>query len=386
MPLPNTYPIYLDYNATTPVAKEVVDAMQPYWNEMYGNPSSSHRQGRLAREAVERARQQVADLLGVSPSWVIFTGCATEANNLALLGTARARPTDKRHLIISEIEHPAIAEPAKVLQREGWTVSFAPVDTHGVIRLDAFERLLRPDTALVSLMHANNEIGTIQPIADIARLTKPRGIVLHTDAAQSVGKMNVLLAELGVDMLTLAGHKFHAPKGVGALVRDPAIAIMPLDHGAGHESGLRPGTENVPLIVGLGAAAKLASETLEQRVRHLQTMRDRLHGLLQYWIPGLQLNGHPEHRLPNTLNVSFPDCDARAILAQLADTVAASAGSACHSDSKSVSGVLGAIGASAGRAAGAIRLSVGMGTTEEDIDQAAHHLTASWKGNRSTGG
>lgn len=378
MPLPNDELIYLDYNATTPVAEEVIDAMQPYWRTMYGNPSSPHRQGRLAHDAVERARAQVAALLGVAPSWVIFTGGATEANNLALLGAARRIPPDKRHLVISAVEHPAVLEPAKALQQEGWTVSLAPVDEYGRVKLDAFERLLRPDTALVSVMHANNETGTIAPIADIARMTKQRGILLHTDAAQSVGKIPVLMPELGVDMLTLAGHKFYAPKGVGALVRSPAIALSPLDFGAGHESGLRPGTENVPLIVGLGEAARLAGDTLDQRNAHLRAMRDRLHALLQAEIPGLELNGHAIHRLSNTLNVSFPDRNAKLVLARLADLVAASAGSACHSDSQSVSGVLGAMGIAANRAAGAVRLSVGIDTTEDDVVRAVKHLVSAF--------
>lgn len=368
--------IYLDYNATTPVLPEVVAAMTPYWSEMYGNPSSSHRPGRMAREALDKARAEVAALLGVTPDWVIFTGGATEANNLALLGAARSQPAGKRHLIVSSIEHSAVMEPAKALQREGWELSVAPVDQHGVVNLDAFKRLLRPDTALVSIMYANNEIGTIQPLPEIARLTKPRGIVLHTDAAQSIGKIPTLIDELGVDMLSLTGHKFYAPKGVGALVRNPALKLTPVDFGAGHESGLRPGTENVPLIAGLGVAARLAHETLEQRHRHMQAMRDRLQDFLREALPGLQVNGHPTQRLPNTLNVSFPHIDARAMLARLTDTVAASAGSACHSDGHGTSGVLGAIGASLERAAGAVRLSIGIETTERDIDQAAQRLIA----------
>jgi cysteine desulfurase len=368
--------IYLDYNATTPVAPSVVEAMQPYWSQIYGNPSSSHRPGRLAHEAMEKARSQVASLLGVSAEWVVFTGGATEASNLALRGFV---PRDeRRHLIISAVEHPAVVEPVKAMERAGWSVSLAPVDGYGRIKLDEFERLLRADTALVSVMHANNEVGTIQPIAEIARLIKPRGIVLHTDAAQSVGKIPVSIPELGVDMLTLAGHKFYAPKGVGALVCDPGVKIAQLDFGAGHESGLRPGTENVPLIVGLGEAARLVQETLAQRRINMQTMRDKLHRLLQEKVPGLQLNGHPSDRLPNTLNVSFPGGVANAILAQLTDSVAASAGSACHSGSNAVSGVLGAMGIDAIRAAGAIRLSVGTGMTESDLVLAAERLGATW--------
>lgn len=280
-------PIYLDYNATTPVAPSVVEAMQPYWSEIYGNPSSSHRPGRLAHAALEKAREQVASLVGVSPEWVIFTGGATEASNLALRGFV---PRDeRRHLIISAIEHPAVMEPVKAMERSGWSVSLAPVDEYGRVKLDEFERLLRTDTALVSIMHANNEVGTIQPIAEIARLAKPRGIVLHTDAAQSVGKVPVSIPDLDVDMLTLTGHKFYAPKGVGALIRHPALKLAPIDFGAGHESGLRPGTENVPLIVGLGEAARLAKEELAARTSRMQTMRDQLHQLLLERIPNLQL-------------------------------------------------------------------------------------------------
>ena len=371
--------IYLDYNATTPVAPEVVKAMAPYWREVYGNPSSSHQQGRLSRRAIEQARTEVATLVGVSPEWIIFTGGATEANNLALMGVARRQPANKRHLIVSNIEHPAVLEPAKALQREGWAVSLAPVDEHGSIKLDVFESLLRPDTSLVSIMHANNEIGTIQPIPDIARLTRARGIVLHTDAAQSAGKIRVDVSELGVNMLTLAGHKFYAPKGVGALVRGPQMTLDPIAFGAGHEFGIRPGTENVPLIVGLGEAARLARARLGQRSRHMQSLRDLLHQLLQEQIPHLRLNGHLLHRLPNTLNVSLPDCNAHKLLAELADSLGASAGSACHSDSDAVSGVLGAMGIAAERALGAIRLSVGIDTTKQEIRSAAQQLVLAWE-------
>lgn len=374
----NNEMIYLDYNATTPVSPEVVDAMSPYWNGIFGNPSSSHRQGRLAREAIERARLQVADLIGVSPAWVTFTGGATEANNMALIGAARKMKVGRRHLIVSAIEHPAVLEPAKTLQREGWCISIAPVDGDGCIRLDEFERLLRDDTSLVSVMHANNETGSIQAIAQIARITRSRGIVLHTDAAQSAGKIPVRVADLGVDMLVLAGHKFYAPKGVGALIRDPAIVIEPLDFGAGHESGLRPGTENVPLIVGLGEAALRAGTSLGQRGAHMLAMRDRLHACLSASIPGLILNGHATQRLPNTLNVSLPRCDAKAVLAQLTDIVAASAGSACHSDSETVSGVLGAMQVGAERASAAIRFSVGIDTTEAEVVAAARHVASAW--------
>ena len=371
--------IYLDYNATTPAAPEVVEAMQPYWRGIYGNPSSSHLQGRLAHQAIERAREQVASLLGVDASWVIFTGGATEANNMALIGAARRLPVGLRHIVISAVEHPAIMEPARMLEREGFTLSIAPVDEMGCLKLDAFEALLLQDTGLVSVMHANNETGSIQPIEEISRLTKARGIILHTDAAQSVGKIPVSMTDLGVDMLTLAGHKFYAPKGVGALVRDPTIDLSPMDYGAGHEGGLRPGTENLPLIVALGEAARLAEAQLSHRMERMRSLRDRLHEQLLAAMPGLMLNGHPLRRLPNTLNVSLPNTNARRVLDSLKDTVAASAGSACHSDRDEVSGVLGAMGIDAEQASGAIRFSVGVETQNHDIDRAGVAIINAYK-------
>lgn len=372
--------IYLDYNATTPVASEVVHAMSPYWRGIYGNPSSGHLQGRLAHKAMEDARRHVADLVGVSPSWVIFTGGATEANNIATLGAAWKLPKDRRHIIISAVEHPAIAEPAKALAAEGFGVSVAPVDETGRLRLDVFETLIRPDTGLVSIMLANNETGTIQPIADVSRLLRVRNIIFHTDAAQAIGKIPVNIGELGVQMLTVAGHKFFAPKGVGALIRDPNIPLALMDYGAGHESGLRPGTENLPLIVGLGEAARLAIAELPTRSAKMVALRDLLErGLRSIW-PGLILNGHPTERLPNTLNVSLPGIKARELLGRVGDVLGASAGSACHSDSDAVSGVLGAMGIAADRAFSAIRFSVGYDQAETDIETACTILQREAKG------
>lgn len=362
--------IYLDYNATTPVAPEVVHAMSPFWLDIYGNPSSGHLQGRLAHKAIEDARQQVADLVGVPPSWVIFTGGATEANNIAIIGAARNLPADRRHLIISSVEHPAVKEPARALATQGFDVSIAPVDETGRLRVDIFETLIRPDTGLVSIMLANNETGTIQPVADVGRLLCGRPILFHTDAAQAIGKTNVNAHDLGVQMLTIAGHKFYGPKGVGALIRDPAIPLTSLDYGAGHERGLRPGTENVPLIVGLGEAARLAAADLSIRKTRMAALRDHLErGLRAIW-PNLTLNGHTLERLPNTLNVSLPGINARDLLAQVGDILGASAGSACHSDSDAVSGVLGAMGISPDRASSAVRFSVGFDQSEGDIDAA----------------
>lgn len=374
-----TDPIYLDHNATTPVAPEVFDDMAPWLQSQFGNPSSSHAFGRRAAQAVSHAREQVATLVGAQTGEIVFTGCATEANNLALLGVARAIGPSRRHLVLSAIEHPAVAAPAAALRNQGWEVSVVPVDAHGRVSAVAVERALRPDTALVSVMHANNEVGTLQPIAEISAVTRPRGILLHTDAAQSVGKLPVNVGALGVDLLTMAGHKFSAPKGIGALYVRTGTPLRSILHGADQEQGLRPGTENVALIVALGAAAALASAELPALTDRLRALRERLHARLADGVPGLQLNGHPELRLPNTLHVSFPGVSGRGLLAEVADTVAASVGSACHSEHDAVSGVLAAMGIDAARASGAVRLSVGRTSQVADIDEATDALVAAWR-------
>jgi cysteine desulfurase len=374
-----TRPIYLDYNATTPVAPEVADEMLPYLREHFGNPSSSHAYGRVAAQAVATARAQVAALIGARAEEIVFTGCATEANNLALLGVARAIARSKRHLVVSAIEHPAVMAPAKHRQEEGWDLTVVPVDRFGRLSPDDIARALRPDTALVSVMHANNEIGTVQPIEEIARITRRRGVLLHTDAAQSAGKIAVDVNALGVDLLSLAGHKFYATKGVGALYVRQNTPVLPIAFGADHERGLRPGTENVPAIVGFGVAARLARERLPDVTKHLRRMRDQLHAHLFEAIPGLILNGHPEERLPNTLNVSFPRTDGRSLLERASHIVAASVGSACHSEHDTVSGVLAAIGVDAARATGAVRLSVGTMTTADEVTRAANGLIEAWR-------
>ncbi|MBZ0105976.1 MAG: cysteine desulfurase [Sulfuricella denitrificans] len=374
-----TAPVYLDYNATTPVAPEVADAIEPYLREHFGNPSSSHFYGQRAKQAVCQAREEVATLIGAEAGEIVFTGCATEANNLAILGVARALGGGKRHLITSAVEHPSVMQPFLRLRDEGWEVSVIPVDGTGRVDPQAVERALRPDTALVSVMHANNEVGTIQPIAGIARLTRPRGILLHSDAAQSAGKIEVNVAHLGVDLLTLAGHKFYAPKGVGALYVRKGTAFAPVLAGAGHEHGLRPGTENVAFIAALGIAARLAHERLPKAQVRLKALRDQLHLQLLAGVPGLRLNGHAEQRLPNTLNVSFPDVNGHSLLETAARDVAASTGSACHSADDAASGVLGAMKTGRDRAIGAIRLSVGIHTPSAGIDRAARALIAGWK-------
>lgn len=378
-----THPVYLDYNATTPVAPEVAEAIRPFLYEHFGNPSSSHAFGRRAKEAVLQARREVAALINAAPHEVIFTGCATEANNLAICGVASQAPVGRRHLVVSAVEHPAVMQPALQLQRLGWDLSIVPVDARGRVSAAAVAVALRPDTALVSIMHANNEVGTIQPVAEIAALTRPRSIVLHTDAAQSAGKIDVDVEALGVDLLTLAGHKFYATKGVGALYVRAGTPIAGIMFGAGQEHGLRSGTENVPAIVGMGTAAHLARNCRSEATAHLRRQRDRLHALLVDAVPGLLLNGDPEARLPNTLHVSFPGVTGRMLLQEADDVVAASVGSACHSERDAVSGVLAAMGLDSARAAGAVRLSVGWMTNDDDIDRSARGLIAAHR--RSVG-
>jgi cysteine desulfurase len=371
-------PVYLDYNATTPVDPRVADAIEPYLRQHFGNPSSTHVYGRNAHQAVEQAREQVAILIGARADEIVFTGCATEANNLAIRGAARALRDKGRHVITSAVEHPAVEQPCRRLGEDGWEISVIPVDKYGQVDPAQLSDAVRDDTILVSIMHANNEVGTIQPIEEIAAITRPRGILLHTDAAQSVAKIPVSVDDLGVDLLTLAGHKFYATKGVGALYVRRGTPLQPVLVGAGHEAGLRPGTENVPAIAGLGEAARLAHERNSRHAQQLCLLRDQLHTLLTEAIPGILLNGHPEQRLPNTLNLSFPGIDGRDLLAQAASEVAASVGSACHEDDETVSGVLGAMGVNTDRARGAIRLSLGTPSTGAEIERAARALIAAW--------
>lgn len=372
-------PIYLDYNATTPVDPAVADAIEPYLREQFGNPSSSHVYGRQAHAAVERARAQIAALISAQTGEIIFTGCATEANNLAIRGVARSLREKGRHIITSAVEHPAVTKPCERLQEDGWEVSVIPVDHYGRVDPSEIANAMRDDTVLVSIMHANNEVGTLQPIEEIAALTRRHGVLLHTDAAQSAGKIPANVDQLGVDLLTLAGHKFYATKGVGALYVRQGTPVQPVLVGAGHEQGLRPGTENVPAIVGFGKAAELAMERGGEDAAYMLELREQLHGLLAQGVPGLMLNGHPSLRLPNTLNLSFPGVDGRELLLQVADTIAASVGSACHEEGAAVSGVLGAMGIESERARGSVRLSVGHPTSQTDIERAAIHLVEAWK-------
>ena len=371
-------PVYLDHNATTPVAPAVADAMAEALHCLYGNPSSAYAPGREAARRVGVARQQVADLVGASPKELIFTGCATEANNLALLGVAATRATPG-HLVISAVEHPAVAEPARHLESQGWRLTVVSVDSRGQISADDVVAAVAEDTVLVSIMLANNEVGTLQPVREIAGRLQGRGVLMHTDAAQAVGKIPVQVDELGVDFLTLAGHKFRASKGVGALYVRTGAPVQRILHGAGHEQGLRPGTENVPAIIGLGVAAELAGEHLASSPNRLQERRDTLHRMLATGVADLALNGHPDQRLPNTLNVSFPGVTGQALLETVGDTVFASVGSACHSGTSAPSGVLGAMGLDTARASGAVRLSVGWDTAENELQCAAEALVRAWQ-------
>lgn len=362
-------PIYLDYNATTPIDPGVAAAMLPCIREHFGNPSSAHAYGVEARAIVEKARGQAASLLHCSPGEVLFTSGGTESNNHAVKGAARANRGRGNHIVTSAVEHPAVAEVCASLSAEGFEVSVVPVDAAGLIDLAALERAIGERTILVSVMHANNEVGTIQPIGEIVRMARKRGILVHTDAAQSVGKIPVDVADLGVDLLTVAGHKLYAPKGVGALYIREGVRLATFMHGAGHEAGRRAGTENVVGIAGLGAACELAGRDLEANGERLRKTRNRLQEGLLRAVVEVRVNGHPEKRLPNTLSVSFRGLDAGVLLDAMRG-LAASAGAACHGASVDISKTLKAMGVPLEWARGTIRLSTGKYTTEGEADRA----------------
>jgi cysteine desulfurase len=372
--------IYLDYNATTPVAPTVQEAMRPFLSELYGNPSSGHTLGRACHEAIEDARSQLATLLGADSEELVFTSGGTESNNLALKGILlRAGPPFAGHLVISAIEHPAVVEPARFLNRLGCGLTVVGCTRQGVVDPESVEQALRPETRLVSVMHANNETGVIQPVRAIADLCHRRGVLVHTDAAQTVGKIPTLVEDLGVDLLTVAGHKFYAPKGVGALYVRRGVDLEPVLHGAGHEGGLRAGTENTPYIVALGRAAALAHKALDQSAERLALLRDRMLDRLSEVIGSdLRVHGDGVDRLPNTLCVDFPDVSGGALLSRTPE-LCASTGAACHSGAASVSPALAAMGLTAEQARGTVRLSVGWSTSEEEIDRAAELLLDAWE-------
>jgi cysteine desulfurase len=378
-------PIYLDYNATTPIDPAVYEAMEPFLRDGFGNPSSTHAYGKAARDAVERARAQVAELIGAQPGEIVFTGGGSEASNQAIKGTCLTRPRgllarlfagqlDKLHAVTTAVEHPATTQPLDFLRRLGLAVTVVPVDRTGRVDPDAVRSALHPQTRLVSVMHSNNEVGTLMPVREVAAACRERGVLVHTDCAQSLGKVPVDVRDLGVDFLTIAGHKLYAPKGVGALFVRDGVRVEPLIHGAGHESGRRAGTENVPYIVGLGKAAELARLSLPQAAERLRQLRDRLHQLLKDGLGDrVVLNGHAELRLPNTLNVNFVGHVGAELLEKVPE-VAASTGSACHEGNVCLSPVLQAMGVPPELGRGAVRLSVGRFTTEEEVDRAAELL------------
>lgn len=366
--------IYLDYNASTPVAPEVADVMRPLLEEAHGNPSSQHWAGAPAKAALEKARVQVATLLGCDTTEVVFTSGGSEANNLALKGVYYAGDNPHANIVTSAVEHPAILEPCRFLERLGARLSVVGVDHNGRVDPSEVEAAITDQTVLVSIMLANNETGTLQPISEVSEITRSRGVLLHTDAAQAVGKIPTRVNELGVDLLSVAGHKLYAPKGIGALFVRRGITLEPLIHGAGHESGRRAGTESALLAAGLGAACELAQSWLDMPA--CRALRDDFWRRLKTQFGRRVVrNGHPEHCLPNTLNVSFVGQIGEDILARL-DGVAASTGSACHSGQVVLSDVLEAMGVGRDVGMGTIRFSLGRDTTVEEIDQVVGLLAA----------
>ncbi len=357
--------IYLDFNASTPIAPEVVEAMRPFLTDHYGNPSSQHWAGAPAKAAVERARGQVGALLGAQPDEIVFTSGGTEANNHALQGAFLANRDRGDHVVTSAIEHPAVLRPLEFLQRQGAKVTVVGVDRQGRVDPEEVRRALTPRTILVSVMHANNEVGTVQPIAEIAAVARAAGALVHTDAAQSVGKIPARVDDLGVDLLSVAGHKLYAPKGVGALYVRRGTRLEPFMHGAGHESGRRAGTENVLLDVALGAACEVAGRWIGMDA--VRGLRDRFEAELRAALgAGVTLNGAGSERLPNTSSVNFVGRAGAEVLAALPG-VAASTGSACHAGSVELSAVLAAMGVAPGEGMGAVRFSLGRTTTWDEL-------------------
>ena len=369
-------PIYLDYNATTPLLPEVVDAMLPYLREHFGNPSSGHLYGRRTRDAIELARSEVAALIGCEAGEVIFTSGGTEANNLAIRGTTACN--SRRRVVTSAVEHPATARPVTWLERQGWDIARVGVDAGGRVRVPELDTATTDATALVTIMHSNNETGVLQPIREAARLAHRAGAYVHTDAAQSVGKVPIDVRSIDVDLLSIAGHKLYAPKGIGALYVRHGVVLEPLILGAGHERGLRPGTENVASVVGLGRACVIARGDLNDESGRVRTLRDRLWSQLVEAVPGIALNGHVEDRLPNTLNVRFPGVSGTALLGATPE-IAASTGSACHEGGETASDVLLAMSIPAVEALGSVRLTLGRATTSDVVDRAAKAVVRTWR-------
>jgi cysteine desulfurase len=364
--------IYMDYNATTPLAPEVAERMRELLDSPFGNPSSGHWAGTAAKEVIEHGRAQVAALLGAAPEEIVFTSGGSEANNAAIKGVLSRVGRPEAHVITTAVEHPAVLQPCRYLERQGARLTILPVDAFGRIDPEDLRRAMTADTVLVSIMHANNEVGTIQPIAECARIVREHGALLHVDAAQSLGKIPVKVEELGADLLSIAAHKFYGPKGIGALYIRRGVEIDPLIHGAAHERGRRAGTESALLIGGIGQAAALAGDL--DSMSEVRALRDRLwRGLQQALGDEVVLNGHPEQRLPNTLNVSFVGREGAELLRRL-EGLAASTGSACHAGSVELSPVLRAMGISERVGMGAVRLSLGRYSTAEEVEAVIHRI------------
>ena len=369
------HPVYLDYNATTPIDPEVVKGMIPYIDTFYGNPSSAYSIGQSNREAIEKAREQVAELINCKPEEIFFTSCATESNNQAIKGIAWANSDKGRHIITSAIEHPAVTEVCKYLSSKGFKITWLPVDLSGMVDPEQVKEAIRPDTILITVMHANNEVGTIQPIREIGAIARQKNIAFHTDASQSVGKIETDVNKLGLDLLTIAGHKLYAPKGIGALYIRKGTRIENLMHGAGQEKGIRPGTENVISTVGLGKACEVALRDFKQNQHNMQLSRDRLlNGLVSRLGNKVHINVNLANCLPNTLSVAFDNISAHALASFISSDVLISTGSACHSGETTISSVLQAMNLDFRTAVATVRISTGKRTTEEEIDFAIEVL------------
>ena len=381
------YPIYLDYNATTPIDKRVADFMQPFLFDYFGNPSSGHSYGVKARLAIEQARRQVAHLINAGESEIVFTGGGTEANNMAIRGYCLQNQQRGRHIITSVIEHPAVLEVCKTLEREGFKLTVLPVDEHGLVSADSLKEAISVDTILVSVMHANNEVGTIQPVKELAAISHSVGAVFHCDAAQSAGKIGVDVQEMGADLLSLAAHKFYGPKGVGVLYIRNGVELEKITKGANHEGNHRPGTENTLGIVGMGRAAEIATLDLKKNQLHFAAMRDRLQdGLIrESGLENLRVNGHSELRLPNTLSISFRGIEANQLLSAISDQVAVSAGAACHAEAVTISSVLIAMQVPFEWAMGTLRISTGRATNAAEIDFARDIISNAVRKYKTTG-
>lgn len=361
--------IYFDHNATTPIADEVVEAMLPFMKEQWGNPSSIHWAGRAPRKAVDEAREKVAALLGCQPIEVIFTSSGTEGDNHAIKGAVYSKKAKGNHIITTKVEHPAVMNTCKYLEKNGFEVTWLDVDARGMIDLEELKSAIKDETVLITVMYANNETGTIFPVHEIAEIAKARGVLFHTDAVQAAGKIPLDMSELKADLVTISGHKIYGPKGVGAQFIRRGVKLVPLIHGGHHERNRRGGTENVAGVIGLGAAAELAVKDIETESGKVRELRDRLQKGLMDNIPHVHLNGHPEKRLPNTVNISFEYVEGESLLLNMdMKGIAASSGSACTSGSLEPSHVLLAMGMSHELSHGSLRFSLGKFNTKEEVD------------------